>query len=58
LSTLWEVDDLVAKNLVSQFFRKVCEGEDPHVALAAAKKAARRNGASYKDWSGWKLSGR
>ncbi len=59
LATLWEVDDAEAQRLMSAFYTRLWRhGEEPRVALRAAKAAARQRGAPFRDWAGWVLTGR
>ena len=59
LTTLWKVNDQRAMELMTDFYGRLWQKrEDPHDALWAAKMALRAQGAPFRDWAGWVLTGR
>jgi hypothetical protein len=59
LSTLWEIHDAQAQQLMADFYNRLWkQGQDPRAALRGAQQAARKRGAPFRDWAGWVLTGR
>ncbi len=59
LSSLWKVGDREAKDLMTDFYRRIWIGKQhPHEALEASRAAMRQRGARFRDWAGWVLVGR
>jgi CHAT domain-containing protein len=59
LATLWEVNDVHAEALMTDFYTRLWQrGEEPRQALRAAQRAAREKGVPFRDWAGWMITGR
>ena len=57
LSTLWDVDDRGARQLVEAYYDGLRRGLDRDVALQRAKARARAAGLPPRDWAGFVLTG-
>ena len=55
VQTRWEVDDNIARDLLTDFTRRYAEGQDPVVALNGAKREARRNGVNAFHWATYSI---
>ena len=58
ISSLWQVGDKAAADLMSDFYRLMWQdGRPVHEALWGARMLARKRGAPFRDWAGWVLTG-
>jgi CHAT domain-containing protein/tetratricopeptide (TPR) repeat protein len=58
ITSLWKVDDAVARRLMERFYTALWVDDAPvGEALWSAKQFLRDEGASVRDWAAWVLSG-
>lgn len=57
VSTLWDVDDLGARQFVSAFYDALSQGAARDEALVEAREFCRRSGMPPRDWAAFVLTG-
>ncbi len=57
VSTLWDVDDLGARQFVTAFYGALRKGSARDEALVQAREVCRRNGMPPRDWAAFVLTG-
>ncbi|MCR5456060.1 MAG: CHAT domain-containing protein, partial [Bacteroidales bacterium] len=55
LMSLWNVDDMATSLLMTEFYKNLLSGSDPHIALNQSSKAVREKFPSPKYWGAFVL---
>jgi CHAT domain-containing protein len=57
VASLWDVEDAATRRFMGRFYRELAAGRPRDTALRLAGRALAREGAPYRDWAGFFLTG-